>query len=56
MLCENLIITLIFTGKHLRLKQAKEEAHAEIQCLKNEKEEEFKDHEAKVTSERPPNT
>ncbi|KAG8194145.1 hypothetical protein JTE90_000983 [Oedothorax gibbosus] len=33
--------------KNLRLKQAKEEAHAEILCLKNEKETEFKDHEAK---------
>ncbi|CAL1280735.1 unnamed protein product [Larinioides sclopetarius] len=33
--------------KHLRLKQAKEEAQAEIENIRQEKEKEFKEHEAK---------
>ncbi|GIX97495.1 hypothetical protein CEXT_4171 [Caerostris extrusa] len=34
-------------AKHLRLKQAKEEAQAEIEQLRQEREKEFKEYEAK---------
>lgn len=34
----------------MRLKQAKEEAQAEIQCFRQEKEKEFKEFESKVKS------
>ena len=41
-------VLLLFAGKARRLKQAKEEATAEIDAYKNERERQYREHESKV--------
>ena len=45
-----MIIVLVFhiSGKAMRLKQAKEEAQAEIEAYRQERERQYREHEAKV--------
>lgn len=53
MRCENTLVCLPSAGKNRRLKQAKEEAQAEIEQYRLQREKEFKTKEAAVSHSEP---